>query len=496
MKGNGRDRNFILFLIASGVLCLLYCILFRPITWEAQGDFPSYLDLARQIFHLPGATDVDQSHRSPLYSIVLGAFLIIFGEPHYLVALMVFQYILIFFSSLFIYRIILQLTGKTAAAFIAGLAGVLNLTVIFFGFMILSETLALVLFTALAWLLVKYSYVPGPATGFGAGIMAGLLILARFNMIGLPLVVVFLLILLFIFGRPPIRLTVAISDVTLFAAGDILITGIWSARNYFSYGKFEVIPKHHTGQRWAVPATIDSSDRVSVEYQQVLDIFLRTREELVGREVFREYRKSSLLRHGLIKKINDYFSPDVSGYLLYRDSEDELLALYQLPDTPEGIRALNEKLKPFYREIAAGNKGEIVRLRVYSFLYSFKHVSPTLPGDEPVNLNHLPSWLLQLYKIALIMTVVLTYAGSVAHMIYLVFKKERLRKGLQWVMMYGLIWYFPVINTYVNVLGDANRFRFPADMLIIGLFAAMCYSLWKVSANPKRRDDIQIQADE
>lgn len=49
---------------------------------------------------------------------------------------------------------------------------------------------------------------------------------------------------------------------------------------------------------------------------------------------------------------------------------------------------------------------------------------------------------------------------------------------------------------YVNVLGDANRFRFPADMLIIGLFAAMCYSLWKVSANPKRRDDIQIQADE
>ena len=58
----------------------------------------------------------------------------------------------------------------------------------------------------------------------------------------------------------------------------------------------------------------------------------------------------------LYKKINDYFRSDVSGYLLYKDSEEELLRYYNLEKSTEGVRALNDKLKPFYNEIAAQNK--------------------------------------------------------------------------------------------------------------------------------------------
>ena len=146
--------------------------------------------------------------------------------------------------------------------------------------------------------------------------------------------------------------------------------------------------------------------------------------------------------------------------------------------------SINDKLRPFYDEIAAQNRTEIMRLRVYSFLYSFKHISPTLPMKEPVNLNRLPSIVLKAYKIIFIIVMLVTYVGSLIHIAYLLLKKERFRKGLLWVLLYSIIWYFPFINTYANVLGDANRFRYPADMLIIGLFVAFGYQIYKLLSQP------------
>ncbi|MBE0675166.1 MAG: glycosyltransferase family 39 protein, partial [Bacteroidales bacterium] len=182
MTEPGHKNNFLIFLFVAGSICLFYALVFRPVTYEAQGDFPAYLDLARQIFHLPGATATDLTHRSPLYSILLGLFLIVFGEPHYLVAMMIVQYGLIFASALLVYKIIQQLTGHTAAAFIAGIAGIANLTTVFFGFMVLSETLAMFLFTLEVWLLLRYREEPHTGRIIVAGLVVGLLILTRYNM--------------------------------------------------------------------------------------------------------------------------------------------------------------------------------------------------------------------------------------------------------------------------------------------------------------------------
>ena len=44
--------------------------------------------------------------------------------------------------------------------------------------------------------------------------------------------------------------------------------------------------------------------------------------------------------------------------------------------------------------------------------------------------------------------------------------------GLKWFILYGLIWYFPVVNWYASVLGDANRFRYPADMILLGILVS------------------------
>jgi len=475
MRKNSISVNFRIFALISGAVCLAYCLLFRPISHEAQGDFPAYLDLARQIFNMPGATDTDLSHRSPLYSIVLGLFLLVFGEPHYLKALEVFQYVLVFSSSILIFRITERLTGSGLAALAAGLTGLLNLTVIFFGFMILSETLALFLFTLMAWLLLRHSHAGSPWLIMLAGLTAGMLILTRFNMIGIPVVVVAMVVVAAAVDGRRMRLSRVSGGIVLFIAGVVFITGLWALRNYIIFDRFELIPKHHTGQRWGVPATIDENNTVGAEYKEVHEIFLRTRQELLEKENQKVYRKSSLLEHGLIRKINDSFRPEVSGYFMYRDAEDELLALYGLEKNPESVRILNEKLKPYYEEIAKQNRGKINRLRVYSFLYSFKHISPTLPMEEPVNLNVLPSFILKAFKILFILMVVLTYSGSVVHIIWMISRRGRLREALPWLIMYGLIWYFPLANTYANVLGDANRFRYPADILITGLFISLIF---------------------
>jgi 4-amino-4-deoxy-L-arabinose transferase-like glycosyltransferase len=410
-----------------------------------------------------------------LYSIILGLFLLVFGEPHYLTALLVLQYALIFASSLLIYRITRRLTESNMAAMIAGLAGIFNLTVIFFGFMILSETLALFLFTLMAWLILRNYNSGRPWLILVAGLTSGLLILTRYNMIGIPVVAVVLLAVAAAVERERISLSGVLRNILLFIIGVVFITSLWALRNYITFDRFELIPKHHTGQRWAVPATIDENNTVSGEYREVHEIFLRTRYELLEKERSRVYRKSSLLEHGLIRKINDSFRPEVSGYFMYRDAEDELLALYGLEKKTESIRILNEKLKPYYEEIAKQNRGKINRLRVYSFLYSFKHISPTLPMEEPVNLNVLPSFILKAFKILFILMVVLTYSGSVVHIIWMISRRGRLREALPWLIMYGLIWYFPLANTYANVLGDANRFRYPADILITGLFISLIF---------------------
>jgi len=475
----GRAGNITLFKIlifAGGGLCLIYALLFRPVTFEGQGDYPAYLDLARQIYHLPGATGNDLSHRSPLYSLVMGFFMLLSGEAHFTVPLVLFQYALVLLSALLVFRIVFRLTGRETTAFIAAFAGMINLATIFYGYMILSETIALFLFTLSAWLLLKYMDSGRGAIMMWSGLVTGLLILARFNMMGFPVVVLLLLTLFLLLKEPRYGVRKAVTHLSLYVAGLCLVLNSWAFRNYVENGRYELIPRHHMGVRWAVPATISPTDRVSDEYQAVLDIFLKTREELLKKEKERVYRQSSLLENGFIRKLNDSFRPAVSGYLMYRDSEEELLSHFGLTKDHEGLRLLNEKLKPFYTQIAAQHQKEISRFRTYSLLYTFKHISPTLAGEEKLNLNRLPSPLLRAYKLLFIVVAVMVYLISLVHTGYIILRLERIRTGLRWLLIYGIIWYFPVVNWYANVLGDANRFRYPADMLLTGLFVSYLFT--------------------
>ena len=487
MKSRIHLSFFRVFIILSGAFCLLYVMTFNPVTYEAQGDFPSYLELAKQIYHLPGAGETDLSHRSPLYSLVLGLFILLFGESHYLHHLMIFHFTLIFLTSILIYKIFNLITGNRIISFIAGIAGVLNLTTIFFGYIMISEILSLFLFTLMGLLLIQ-GYLREKTLFFSlAGVTAGLLILTRFNTIGIPVVIISGCAIFHFIRYGFTRIRKLLAEMLVFTIAFLLVINIWSFYNYRDNGIYGLMPKHHTGQRWAIPATISSDDIVSDEYNDVLAIFLKTKEELLSKVNNIPARKGSLLTHKGIRKINDFFRPQVSGYFIYRDSEAELMKYYGLEYSPVNIRILNEKLKPFYKLIAEQNRKELNRFRIYSFIYSFKHVSPTLPVDNPVSLNVLPSAVLKLYKLLFIFMTLTTYSISIIHGLHIFSSKGRIKAGIYWIILYSLIWYFPVANWYANVLSDANRFRFPADSVIIGIFVWYCAYLVNLVNQVKSR---------
>jgi 4-amino-4-deoxy-L-arabinose transferase-like glycosyltransferase len=474
MKNKIRISFFTIFLLSSGILCLLYAIVFHPVTYEAKGDFPAYVGLARQIFDLPGAGTDDLSHRSPLYSVIMGFLMLVAGESVYLPLLMYLHYFLIFVTSILVYRLFFSITGNRSIAFTAGVAGVINLTTIFFGYIMISEILALFLFTLNVWLLIK-GYFMGKIMFFSlAGLTCGLLILARYNTMGIPLVIIPAIGVVHLtrFGLKDLKKP--LYEITAFSIALLLVLNLWSWYNLNENGYYGLMPRYHTGQRWAIPAVIDSSDKVSGEYKEVLAIFLKTREELLMKSGGAAVRKGSLLTNKGIRKINDFFRPEVSGYFMYRDSEGELLKYYKLEYSGANIRILNEKLKPFFESIASQHRKELRRFRIYSFLYSFKHISPTLPENSPSSLNALPSFVLKMYKILFIFLTLTTFGASLIHTGYLVCNRERLRSGSHWLILYMLIWYFPLSNWYASVLGDANRFRFPADSVIIGIFICCC----------------------
>ncbi len=474
MKNKIRFSSFTIFLLSSGILCLFYALVFHPVTYEAKGDFPAYAALAKQIYDLPGAGAEDLSHRSPLYSVIMGLFMIVAGGSAYLPILMYLHYFLIFLTSVLVYWIFFSVTANRYIAFTAGIAGVINLTTIFFGYVMISEITALFLFTLSVWLLIK-GYFRGKILIFClAGLTSGLLVLARYNTMGIPLVIITAIGAVHLARYGFKDLKKPIIEIAAFVMPLLLVLNLWSWHNFRQNGNYGLMPRHHTGRRWAIPAVINSSDKVAGEYRDILAIFLKTREELLSRSAGSAVRKGSLLTNKGIRKINDFFRPEVSGYFMYRDSEAELLDYYKLEYSPGNIRILNEKLKPFYESIAAQHRKELKRFRIYSFLYSFKHISPTLPDNSTLSLNVLPSAVLKLYKIIFIFLTLTTFVASIVHSGYLIISRERLRSGSHWLILYMLIWYFPLSNWYASVLGDANRFRFPADSVIIGIFICCC----------------------
>jgi len=91
---------------------------FSPIT---AGDSSTYICMAKH--WLGESADFDQGAQSPQYGIFFTAFLTIFGNNYYLNFVVYFHFLLIFMTSIIVFRIASRLTHNINLSYLAGFLG-------------------------------------------------------------------------------------------------------------------------------------------------------------------------------------------------------------------------------------------------------------------------------------------------------------------------------------------------------------------------------------
>lgn len=462
------DRQFIYFVIISFITCLIYAIVFQPITWQISGDAGAYIELAKQFLGI-SERNIDLSHRQPLYSFILAIFILVFGESEFIYPIMYFQFFLVFVSSLIVYKIFDNLGQSKKLSLFAGTLYIINFSTLYYAFNILTETLALFLFVLIVYLLILVAKNQNLWLLLLLGLLNGLIVLARFNALGVPIISLFCLFLIHYRYNGFKKLKLLVKPILSYGFVVLFVLNLWCLYNYSHRGFYGILPSYHLGQRWAIPATINETNTVNEEYEPILEIFLNARQEFFQKVTPIEIKKGSLVDYKILKNIYSFFKPQANGYHIYKLAKPKLLNHYNLRNTSKDIATLGEKLKPFYNHISKQNKRELLKLRIYSLFVTFKASGTTLPTNENLNLNILPDLIFKIYKIIFIFINLFVFIFS---LYVIICNAKNIRKYDNWFvfLIIFMILYFPFVHFYANVLGDANRFKFPSEPLIFGLF--------------------------
>lgn len=466
-------ENKQIFAILSFSYCLLLALFFEPITWQAHGDAAAYIELAKQFLHTT-TENIDLSHRQPLYSGILAIAIFIFGEDGFLYPVMYFQFFLVFISSILVYKIFARFRASIIFPMIVGIAYLVNFSTLYYGYNILSETISLFLFVLIIHLIFVFEEKNNLWILGLLGIMNGLMVLSRFNTIGVPFISLFCISLIHYRNFNFTNFRVYIGYAIAYILPLLFVLNIWCCYNYFNRGFFGLFPSSNIEQRWAIPASINRNNVVSIEYKPILEIFLRAKEEYFKVYFATNTSSGSLSDNKFLKQIYKSISPEVNGYSLYKIAKKELLLNFKLRECPEDIAKLGSLLRPFYSEIKNQNTLILIKYRFFSFVSSFRASGTALPTKEKINLNYLPSFVFKAYKIMFIGIALVSYILTGGYLVAIIWRKGvGVKIGLFIISLF--LWYFPLIHFYANVLGDATRFKFPAEPLIFGIFFYYLY---------------------
>lgn len=479
------QKNYLKILILLNLIILILCIIFfKPVI---QGDAPDYIEYAKQIFNLPGnSLTNDFSHRSPLYALFLGLVMKLTGVNEFSHITIILQYLMTVIVSFCIFKIFLIATGNELIGFFSGLLSTLNLSTIYFSYNILSEIIALLLFTLISLFLIKFFNSKNIKNLIYVAIILGLIVLARFNTLALPLIVFMSIFLIHFYYAEKIKNSRRfIKEIVIFILVLSLLPGLWAVYNLKKNGFFGIVPPYHTTQRWAIPSVINDKMNISDENKPVYRIFLNAKNEIDIKDEKPPVKKATLLNNKIIVSINNFFKPENNGFKLYSTAEPALLSYYKLPSNAYGRKLLWDKLKPLYKEIKSNNKYPLFKLKMFSLLYTFKYVSPVHEAGEKINLNILPDFVIIGYKISFMFITISVFIFSVITVVKVIFKfRKANNQDMILFILCSLILYFPAINFFANVLNDANRFKYPSESIIFGIFVILA---GKISAFKKFR---------
>ena len=107
-------------------------------------------------------------------------------------------------------------------------------------------------------------------------------------------------------------------------------------------------------------------------------------------------------------------------------------------------------------------------MRLLSLANSFRSSTGIIvPGRESTNLNLLPGWMIISYKLLIIMAGIVIFLFSIVYLGHQIINRQDFNPYLLSLVLFFLSFYF--INFIFGTVGDANRFKYPSEPLMIGL---------------------------
>jgi hypothetical protein len=451
---------------------ILFCINFF-LAWYATpitdfGDSGNNIVLSKKCFgDIIGAASLG---RSPLLPLILALLIRLLGIPYAFKAAVCFQYLLVFFSSLLIISIFQRLFRNTFFPFIISLAFNLSFATIFYANILLGEILAVFLLLVSITFLFKYDKVRQIKYILCLGSSLGLLSLARFNAV--PIIGSFFIILLYLlFLDIKITSTKRLFLILVFIVSFSLIVFSWALCNYSKNNMFGML--HMNGSfvsRNAIVASIRTDNKVSEPYKPILDIFLKAKNKYKSESP--PMSEGSLRNNDSIGILYDLYS----GYQVYQLAEPDLVNYLHSANSISSSKK-SIRLAVFYREIQDQNYKFIWKLRFYSFLNSLR---PSAGGFLPknygkINLNVLPSFLIKFYKLIVpFVSFFVLFFG-----LYFFFKVIffHIKPNFILLSLFFIVFSFWGINFLFVTESNANRYKFPVEPLIFGLFIVYVHQI-------------------
>jgi len=452
-----RNTDFV-FLSASFLLTVFYLLLFIPVS--DAGDGPAYLRYAQTLIENGDTGAFIQ--RAPLYPWFLSLFISAFGTVVAIKIVFVVQYFLLFISIALLYDILIVLFSKKSLAMCAALIAMVNLSGIFYGFMLLTETMTMFLLIMTIWFLYNGINKSSLICIFLSGILGSAMVLTRFNT--LPLLLIFIgIIFLFEFIMKGSNLRISIYNLVIFIVPVLFIINGYAFMNYQKHNFYGLFP---TGgsvlvSRNALIATLDGKEEVSGEYLAVLDIFMTAENQYKEKKLVE--RKGSLIRFDRLRFTEKLYK----GFPVYTAALPELCRFFNInPDKPEP--EISGKLAPFYHEIYKLNNNKIWGMRGLSLLSSFRSSTGlVIFGLPDINLGKLPAWIIMGYKLIVIAVSVMVFLISIMYLILCVFKAVKVNWTV--ILFILIIFGFFLINFVFAAESNSNRFKYPAEPFIISL---------------------------
>lgn len=470
--------SFLWYLILLNIGLAAYA---TPVT--DAGDAGVYIRWSQAF--LGEVSNSNFAHRSPFYSIVLAGFMLLFNPPTLYKVGIFFNYSLIAGIVWMVYLQFTRLFSTKKMAIVAALLFNLSLSTIFFANILQTEILTAFFVVLSLTLLIEIHEKRKTGYVIAYGAVIGLLSLTRFNTV--PLIFTYSLLLCITLFRQKQTARRWIFSLLAFFIPYLLIINAWCFYNQYHNGFYGLFP--HSGKgvsRNIIVASIRPEDSVSAANKPLLEIFIKARTSY--------FEKPDIKNKGSLSKFDKFnIIPELySGFGIYSEARPALSRHFNLPES-SGEYELSLKLGDFYQEIAKQNKDFILKFCFISFLSSFRaSINGALPMKYgKINLNILPAFVMMLYSVAFLCISVFVFFA------FFVFIWQGIK--ISWhfdftlLAMFLLIFSFWGINFGFAAAGDANRFKFPVEPLILGLF--VYYSAqtrdWFVKWNVNRHNSIR-----